>query len=82
MEDYRGFTAWRGCLVGDDVGGEFSGVESVDTYFYSAGSVVVSGSIVIGSSGGVAVVVEWHCLLWRIVIVVLADDEYGGCVGV
>ena len=47
-------------FVGTDVGGEFSWMEPVYSYFHSLGSVVIVGSIVISSPSGGIVLVEWN----------------------
>ena len=70
----------RRSFIGTDVGSEFSWMEPVDSYFHSTGSFVIGGSIVISSSSGGLVLVEWNGFLWNFIIVVLADDKYGRCV--
>ena len=69
-------------FVGADVGGEFSWMEPVDSYFHSLGSVVIVSSIVISSPSGGIVLVEWNGFLWDFIIVVLANDKHGGCVDI
>ena len=72
----------RRSFIGVDVGSEFSWMEPVDSYFHSFGSVVIFGSIIISSPSGGVVLAKWNGFLWDYVIVVLANDKHGGCVGV
>ena len=73
---------WGRGFIGADVGGKFPRMEPVDSYFHSAGPVVVSGPIAIRSPNGGVVLVVWSGFLRSFFIVVLADDKHGGCVGI